>query len=122
MPRKESDSERFNTLLGKLVCTTGCAVRLVASGAVSELAQLMHPDCVPRSAVTFSQTIIPALAKEAQTWGRQQLHDAKHVTMLTDIWTTAQGRSVCAHLAVTEKREVIIVYAPDRMGLHTTRR
>jgi Protein of unknown function (DUF 659) len=117
MPWGESDNERFNTLLGKLVCTAGCAIRVVASGAVRALAQMVHPRCILRSAATFARRIIPVLAQEAQAWNRLRLHDAKYITLQTDIWTTARGRSVCAHLAVTEKREVVIVHAPERTGV-----
>src|SRR6516165_8823416 len=76
-----------------------------------------HPRCVPRSASTFSRRIIPGLAQEAQAWGRQRLRDAKYITLQTDTWTTARGRSVCAHLAVTDRREVVMVHAPDRTGM-----
>ena len=70
MPWGESDSERFNNLLSKLVCTAGCAVRIVASGAV--LAQMVHPHCMLRSAAPFSRRIIHSgLAEQAQEWTRQ---------------------------------------------------
>jgi hypothetical protein len=117
MPWEERDNEQLNTLLGKLVCTAGCAVRIVASGAVRALAKMVHPHSVVRAVSTFTRSIIPALAREAQKWTRQRLHDAKYITLLTDQWTAARCRSVCAHLAVTNQREAVIVYAPERTGV-----
>jgi len=117
MPWEEKDDERINTLLGKVVCTTGCALRVVASVAVDELIKEVHPRCTLWSESTFSHSIIPALARIARDWCKQQLSNAKFVTVLTDLWTAAKGRSVCAYLAVTDQREVVIVHAPERTGV-----
>ena len=78
MPWGKSENEQFNTLLGKLVCTVGCARRVVASGAVRALAHMMHPRCVLESASTFARSIIPALTREA--WSMQRLRNAKQST------------------------------------------
>jgi hypothetical protein len=116
MPWKERDNDQLNTILGKLVCTAGCPARIVESGAVHELADMVHPRAKARVASTVTRNIISALAREAQEWSKQRLRDAKYVTILTDLWTAARRRSVCAHLAVTDQREVVIVHAPERTG------
>jgi hypothetical protein len=78
------------------------------------IASTLHPAVAKQT--TFTCRIIPELAQEARTWSEQQLRNAKNVTLQTDPWTTTQGRSVRAHLAITDQREVVvvIVHAPDR--------
>ena len=117
MPWGEEDNDQLNTLLGKLVCTTGCAIRILASRAVCALTKMVHPSSVVRSVSTFTRSIIPALAKEAQEWVRQRLHAAKYVTLQADLWTAAHGRCVYAHLATTSEGEVMVVHAPERTGV-----
>ena len=67
------------------------------SDAVRALAQMVHPCSTLRTLATFTRSIIHALAQEAQEWSMRQLHDAKYITLQTDLWTAARGRSMCAH-------------------------